>query len=134
MEGIIYDELKVYRGEDYAVNDKITVRQPTLGEICDYGEREYYAMISTLTSSPADMKWQFWQVGCDYTTLSGDFELFYKYLIFGCSKERTSIVLGDLDFFKFVPIEDKDGSVTGKYQRMRLQSKSLSRMQETSIF
>ena len=49
------DELKLYFGYDYNIGD-ITIHQPTIGEIIDYGEQEYYSMVHCLTSIPSDAK------------------------------------------------------------------------------
>ena len=46
------DELKIYRGEDFVVSKHIKIHQPTLNDICDYGEQDYYMMIHTLVSTP----------------------------------------------------------------------------------
>lgn len=50
------DELQLFRGRDYKINDYITIHQPTLNEICDYGEKRYWNIVSTLTATPADYK------------------------------------------------------------------------------
>lgn len=97
---LIQDELKIYRGEDFIVSKHIIIHQPTLKQICDYGERDYYSMIYQLTSTPQSMKVQLWDAGIDYTTIS-DFELFYNFLYNIYSKDRTSILFGELDFTKF---------------------------------
>jgi hypothetical protein len=94
------DELLIYRGQDYFVSDYIIIHQPSLDEICKYGEKKYYQMINTLTSVGADLKWQLADIGIDYTKI-GDFELFYNILIKGYTKEQTSIIFGSLDFTKF---------------------------------
>ena len=92
------DELKIYRGNDYYINEYISIRQPTIGEICEYGEKDYYSMIYTLCSVGADMKWQLDSIGVDYSIVP-DFELFYSVLCRGYTKEQTSILFGDvLDF------------------------------------
>jgi len=49
------DELKLYFGYDYPIGD-IVIHQPTMGEIIEYGEREYYSMVHCLTSIPSDAK------------------------------------------------------------------------------
>jgi hypothetical protein len=95
-----FDELLIYKGQDYKISDGITIHQPNLDEISRYGEREYYQMIYSLTSVGADLKWQLSEIGVDYTKIS-DFELFYGLLIKGYTKEQTSIIFGDLDFTKF---------------------------------
>lgn len=94
-----YDELKMYFGEPYHVNDKITIYMPSIEEIVSYGEKEYYGMIHTLTCIPSDMKSQLDDIGINYMEIS-DFELFML-LTNGMNKDRTSIILGDLDFTKF---------------------------------
>lgn len=92
------DELKLYRGKDYCINDYITIHQPSLSEICEYGEKEYYGMVYTLCSVGADLKWQLDDIGVDYTKVS-DFELFYSIASRGFTADRTSVLFGDvIDF------------------------------------
>lgn len=94
------DELKIYRGSDYYITDKLFIRQPTLGEIADYGEIAYFNMVHTLCSVGADLKWQLDDIGIDYMKVS-DFELFYSVIARSFSKNETSILFGDIiDFSK----------------------------------
>ncbi|WP_156882342.1 hypothetical protein [Lacrimispora indolis] len=95
-----YDELKIYRGEDYVISNHIRLHQPTLSEICDYGEERYYSMIYQLTATPQSMKFQLWDSGVDYTTITA-YQLFYSLIVGMYLKEQTSILFGDLDFTKF---------------------------------
>ena len=67
------DELKVYRGEDFKVSKYITLHQPTLGEICDFGENEYYSMVYNFVSTPQSLKGQLWKLGIDYTTIKSPY-------------------------------------------------------------
>ena len=72
------DELKLYRGSDIRITDKIVVIQPTLDQIIEFGEKRYFQTIHCLTGVGADFKWQLWDYfGIDYTTID-DFELFKK--------------------------------------------------------
>ena len=48
------DELQMYFGEDYIINDKIKIHQPLIGEIIDYGERSYFSTIHTICAIPSD--------------------------------------------------------------------------------
>lgn len=80
MIGVImfeYDELKIYRGSDIPINKKITVIQPTLGQIEEFGEKRYFSAIHTLTAVGADLKWQLWDMNIDYTEIQ-DYDLFIK--------------------------------------------------------
>lgn len=100
MEELITDDLKIYRGKDIFIKNGITIHQPTLDEICDYGERNYWSMIYTLTSVGADMKFQLYDLGIDYTKIR-DFELFYQLLFHSFNRSNTYILFGELDFSKF---------------------------------
>ena len=44
------DQLKLFRGEGYKINDKILIRQPTLEEIVDFGEQRYFGLVRTICS------------------------------------------------------------------------------------
>ena len=102
------DDLKIYRGNDYQINDFVTIKQPTLEQICDYGEKKYYNMIYTLCSVGADLKWQLDDIGIDYTTID-DFELFYTILARTYTMEQTHILFGnDIDFSKMHIIHSKE--------------------------
>ena len=96
-----YDELQMYFGEDYIINDKIKIHQPSIGEIVQYGEREYYSMVHTLTCIPSDMPSQLDDLGINYMEIE-DFDLFMM-LTRGLTKEKTYILFGDIDFSKFEP-------------------------------
>lgn len=72
------DELKIYRGSDIPITDKIIVTQPTLDQIIEFGEKKYFSTVNCLTGVGADFKWQLWDYyKTDYTTID-DFELFKK--------------------------------------------------------
>lgn len=105
-----YDELKMYFGEDYWVTDKIKITQPTIGDIVDWGEREYNSMIHILTCIPSDMKSQLEDIGINYMKIS-DFELFIL-LSHGLTPKETGIILGDLDLSQFVQcINNENGEL-----------------------
>ena len=72
------DELKIYKGSDIRITDKIIVTQPTIDQIIEFGEKRYFQTVHTLTGVGADFKWQLWDYfGIDYTAIE-DFELFKK--------------------------------------------------------
>ena len=109
------DELKIYRGEDFVVSKHIVLHQPTLDEICNYGEQEYYSMIYQITSTPQSLKWQLWDMGVDYTEISA-YELFYGMLYKMYPQEKTSIIFGDLDLTQFQLMQRKDDESILLYQ------------------
>ena len=111
------DELKIYRGEDFVVSKHIILHQPTLNEICDYGERDYYSMIYNFTATPQSLKVQLWDMGIDYTEIT-PYQLFYQLLYKMYSQEKTSIIFGDLDFTKFQVMQRKDDESIFLYQEV----------------
>lgn len=84
--------------KEYAINDRIIIRIPTVGEILDC-EDEYYSLVSMLTAMPIDMMVQLSDAGIDFTEIN-EWDLFL--LFFTTLKERdTSLIFGDLDLQKF---------------------------------
>lgn len=84
--------------KEYAINDFIKVRIPTVGEILDC-EDEYYGMVSMLTAMPIDMMVQLSEIGVDFTEIN-EWDLFL--LFFNTLKKRdTSLLFGDLDLSEF---------------------------------
>lgn len=72
------DDLKIYRGSDIPITDKIIVIQPTLDQIIEFGEKRYFQAVHQLTGVGADFKWQLWDYfNIDYTQID-DYELFKK--------------------------------------------------------
>lgn len=70
------DDLKIYRGSDIRITDKIIVTQPTIDQIIEFGEKRYFQTVHCLTGVGADFKWQLLDYfDRDYTTVD-DFELF----------------------------------------------------------
>ena len=82
------DELKIYRGSDIQITDKIIVTQPTIDQIIEFGEKRYFSAVHTLTGVGADFKWQLWDYfNLDYTEIE-DFELFKKMIYQSLSSKK----------------------------------------------
>ena len=90
------DELSLYFGDPYVINDYITITLPKIGELVKFGERQYYNLIQTVTAIPSEMKSQLWDFGLDWTTMT-DFQLFMM-LAPSLPKDKTSIIFGNFDF------------------------------------
>lgn len=93
MNGV--DPIKLYFGDDYRLTDAITIRQPTLGDVIDIGEEQYFSVVQMLTAIPSDMKAPLWDVGIDWTEFS-DLEMF-SVMTSQLTPESTHIFFGDLD-------------------------------------
>lgn len=85
------------RTNQYRINDTISIYVPTIGEIYDYGESEYYNIVQLLTSVPYDLMVQFDDIGVDYETIS-EYQLFIMMIkSFIMNKKDLSIIFGSLD-------------------------------------
>lgn len=82
-----YDELCLYAGDDVKITDKIIITQPTLEQIRLFGEKHYFNAVQTLTSVGADLKWQLWDKGIDYTKID-DYDLFVRYIYQAVSSKK----------------------------------------------
>lgn len=107
------DELQLYFGDPCVVNNYITITLPKIGDLVKYGEKEYYSMISTVTAIPSEMKAQLWDMGIDWTQIE-DFQLFMM-LAPSLSKDRTSIIFGDLNFEALRPYENPQNGTVRLY-------------------
>lgn len=107
-----FDESKMYFGEDFRVNDYITIHQPTIGEIIEFGEQRYFSTVHCLTCIPSDMKSVLFDMkpSIDYETIS-DYELFVM-LTRSLTRDDTSILLGDLDLSQLIGVKEPDGNYT----------------------
>lgn len=93
------DELQLLRGYDYVINEYIKVKHPTLEDIFIYGEKRYFGLINTLTTSPADIKSLLFDNGVDWENIS-DFDVFCLFAK-SLTAEDTRILFGNnIDFSK----------------------------------
>lgn len=84
---------------ELAVNDKIKIMIPSVGEVLE-NEDEYYSMVGSLTAMPVDYMWQLQDAGIDFTEIS-EYELFV--LMFeGLKRQDTHLIFGDLDINKLI--------------------------------
>lgn len=100
------DELSLYFGDPYKINEYITITLPKIGQIINYGERQYFSIVQTITAIPSEMKSQLWDSGIDWTQIT-DFQLFMM-LAPTLSKDQTSIIFGDLDLSIMKPFENRE--------------------------
>ena len=105
MTSFEIDELQLYFGDDYVINDYITISQPSIGQVVDYGESSYFSTIYPITAIPSDMKAPLWDMGIDWTELD-DFELFIM-LSQTLTLDKTSLLFGELDFSQLKPYPNK---------------------------
>lgn len=86
----------------------ICIKQPTIGQIIDYGEQQIYSMIAPFVMNPTSCRVMLWDNGIDWNKIS-EYELFlstYKAL----AEYDTSIMFNDIDFASLNHYQDKNGN------------------------
>lgn len=101
------DTLRALRGRDYKVADNITIRQPTIGEIEEFGEQRYTNLLTPFICTPFDMIAQLDKAGIDFTQIT-NYQLFAAMLPTILQNE-SKILFGDTDFTKYYQTETKNG-------------------------
>lgn len=113
MASLNVDPLKLYFGGEYPINEVFTIHQPTIGQIMDYGENDFYQMLYTFVGNTTMRKLELWDMGVSWTAIS-DYELFCT-LVQIYPAEKTKILFGDnIDFsrFKLYGITHTDEKIT----------------------
>ena len=107
-EAFKVDLLKLYFGDPYPVTDRIIINQPSIQEVMEYGENEFFSMLYIFIGNTTFRKLELWESGVDWNKVS-DYELFCR-LVGLLPVERTRIFFGDVDFQKFKLIETAKAS------------------------
>jgi len=116
-----FDRLKMYFGEPYTRQceiGEITILQPTIGDILNVGEKDFYSTLNVFITNPTSYRLQLWDAGVDWNKIT-DYE-FFCMLIQGANKtEITSLLFGDVDFGSFNAYKKKveDGEVITLYSQ-----------------
>lgn len=106
MEVKVIDTLALLSGKQVKITDKIMYSQPKLYDVIQFGEQEYYQILSNMTAIPSDMKSVLWDAGIDWMEFS-DMELFYA-MTQNMPIEKTNIFFPEIDFSTFELIKNQD--------------------------
>lgn len=90
------DYNKFYSNKDIIINEFITIKHPTMGEILDIGEENFYQNIEIFITRPYDHLVSLFESGYSFLDIN-QYEFFIN-LFSVCSKDRYSWVLGNYDF------------------------------------
>lgn len=93
-------------GQDYKINDNITIHNPTLNEILiNHSEEKYMQLVSLLTMRPYDDMVTLDDMGLNYLDFT-DYDIFLKnYKVF--TPDFSSILLGDLNLSEYILAKNK---------------------------
>lgn len=115
-----FDMLQMYFGEPYEIDledamGKVTVLQPSMGDIIRIGETRFYQTLNIFTCNTTQYRLILWDLGIDWNKFS-DFELFVM-LHSQADPEVTSLLFKDLDIASMEPLmkrkspEDENGEL-----------------------
>ena len=100
VEKLGFNPLKMYFGEDYIINDKIIIHQPSIQDFIDSdNESDIYGVITPFVSNTTAYRLQLWDMGIDWNKVS-NLELF-SVLIKSINFNYSKLIFGDLDFSTF---------------------------------
>ncbi len=92
----------------------IVIYQPTIGQIIDYGEEDFWQMLNPFVTNPTTHRVFLWENGIDWNKIS-EYTLFRTLLgLSGFTPDKTTLLFGDLNLSEFVPfgVFDDDGNMT----------------------
>lgn len=106
-EQLDFNQLQLYFGEDYNLNNKIIVRQPTVQDFIDYGENNIWSVVIPFTTNPTGYRVQLWENGIDWNNISE--QQLFSALIKKLDPQYSKILFGEtIDFrdFNLVSIDE----------------------------
>lgn len=99
------DEIKLLRGDDFVINDKLKIRHLTVNEIIDFapenGEERYFSLVNLFIVRPYDLMDKLDEIGLDYEEVS-EYELFIKLFCTGMYDEDLKLLIGDYNFMPYI--------------------------------
>lgn len=127
------NDLQLYFGDDYKINENITLHQPKVDDIIRMGEEEYFGMINLFTTIPSDIKpFLFDNFGIIWEDIS-EFDCFLSLFWPQITSEQSVILFGDIDFTKFHRLYNIDTEEYVLYQEKAKQKIVLDSIAYTKI-
>ena len=92
------DQLKLFAGSPIQISKYVTVRNCKLKEILEFGEEEYWSIVSYICSTSFDHRVFLDDFGIDYLDID-DWNMFLNFR-YALDYEKTKIIIPDIDFSK----------------------------------
>lgn len=71
------EPISIFRGKDINISNGITITQPTIGQIEEFGENDYFSTIKTFCAVGCDLICELTEKGIDYSEIE-DYDLFIE--------------------------------------------------------
>lgn len=107
------DKMKMYFGVPYTVDlenceGKFTMYQPTIGDILEFGEAEFFSTLNIFVTTTTSCRLMLWDMGIDWT----DFKDYYLFLLLfeNIKSDAAKLIFHDFDItkLKLMTKEEKD--------------------------
>ena len=109
VEKLDFNPLRVYFGDDYTINDRITIHQPSIQDFIDAdNESDIYHVIAPFTANTTGYRVQLWDMGIDWNKIS-NLELF-SILIKTIDFKYSQLIFGNINFSTFNLYEKQNGN------------------------
>ena len=109
IEKLDFNPLRVYFGDDYVVNDRITIHQPSIQDFIDSdNESDIYHVIAPFTANTTGYRVQLCDMGIDWNKIS-NLELF-SILIKTIDFKYSQLIFGNINFSTFNLYEKQNGN------------------------
>lgn len=95
--------------KEWWINDEICMRVPTIGEIIDFDENEYFNAVYTLYATPYELMGQLDAMGIDYEKVS-EFDLFC-FAFLGMSEDKCSMVFENINSKDYEIVPDPENEM-----------------------
>lgn len=99
------DPTQLYFERPIVINQSLIIHQPSVGNIIDFGEEQFYKMLYIFVGNTTMFRLSLWKSGIDWNKLS-DYELFCG-TVTSLKPSDTFLLFGDLNFSQFKPQEIK---------------------------
>lgn len=87
---------KLLKGEPIEINNDITLYQPTVEEVLDFGESDFWSTFYTMCSSAWDMPSVFAKMGINFMEV--DDWTYFRFVSAAMPQKSTSLIFDDIDF------------------------------------
>ena len=100
------EDLLLMRGNPFYLTEHICINNPTLGQIADFGEEQYWGMVTELCCTSYDYRLMLDEAGIDYLDID-DYTMF-RTICVGLQPNETQILIPNIDFSKLIAAQHKD--------------------------
>lgn len=100
------DKLLLLKGKSYDITNLVSVNNPKLGQIVDYGEEKYWTLLTRLCATSFDYRLILEEAGIDYLDID-DWTMFLNTYM-SLDYDDTSIIIPNIDLSKLKVYKKKD--------------------------